>query len=229
MKKIGVIADPHSNAVALQAVMDDMPDVDRIICAGDLVGYGPQPNEVVEMVKSMDALTVLGNHDHAVITGDYNAYDELAAKADRWNQKELKDENMQFLKKLDKIKEIEIEGHKIFVAHGTPRKPLKEYLYPGTSKRALAKMTQTANADVIILGHTHVPMDEMIQGKLVINPGSSGQPRDREPEASYMVLNLGSEREVTLQRVSYDIDKVEKMIEEAGLPEKFATRLHFGW
>ena len=229
MKRIGVIADPHSNAVALQAVMEDMPKVDRIICAGDLVGYGPQPNEVVEMVKSMDAVNVLGNHDHAVITGKYNSYDELAAKADEWNQEELTGSNMKFLKKLDETKELEVEGHKIFVAHGTPRKPLKEYLYPGTSKRALAKMTQTANADVIVLGHTHVPMDETIQGKLVINPGSVGQPRDRDPKASYMIMELGSEREVSIKRVSYDVDEVEKMIKEAGLPEKFATRLHFGW
>ncbi len=83
MKRIGVIADPHSNAVALKAVMEEMPEVDQLICAGDLVGYGPQPNEVVEMVGSMDSVSVLGNHDHAVITGEFNSYDELAAEAER--------------------------------------------------------------------------------------------------------------------------------------------------
>ncbi len=229
MKKIGVIADPHSNAVALHAVLEDMPEVDRILCAGDLVGYGPQPNEVIETVRTRNILSVLGNHDHAVITGDYHSYDELATEADRWNRKELKNKNLNFLKKLDEIEDIQVEGHKISIAHGTPRNPLNEYLYPGTSKKALAKMTQTANSDVIVLGHTHVPLEEMIQGKLVINPGSVGQPRDREPKASYMVLELGDEREVSTKRVSYDVEKVEKMIKEAGLPEKFATRLHFGW
>ncbi len=229
MKKIGIIADPHSNAEAMKTVLEDIPDVDRIICAGDLVGYGPEPNEVVKITKSRDILTVLGNHDDAVIRGKFNPFDELVAEADKWTQKQLTSDNMNYLKNLNKTEEIDEEENKIFIAHGTPRKPLKEYLYPGTTNRALIKMTQNTTADIIVLGHTHVPLETTIQGKLIINPGSIGQPRDREPKASYMVLELGKSKEVTHERVSYDIDSVENKIKEAGLPEKFATRLHFGW
>lgn len=229
MKKIGVIADPHANLSALEAVLDDMPSVDRIICAGDLVGYGPQPNEVLELARAEGVHSILGNHDHAVVSEKFGSLSDLAAKVARWTREELTEENLNFLKGLPEKSEIEEEGYKIFMAHGTPRNPLKEYLYLGSSNRTLVRMTQGTDADVIVLGHTHVSLERTIQGKLLINPGAVGQPRDRNPKASYMVLKLGRKKDLIQNRISYDIEKTVQKIKDLELPEKFATRLHFGW
>lgn len=229
MKKIGIIADPHANLNALEAVFEDMPEVDKIICAGDLVGFGPHPNEVIEAMKKKNVLCVQGNHDHAVINKKVGSFDEETAKAIKWTWKNLKKENLNYLKKIRKKTKINEEGYEIFMTHGTPRNPLKESLFPGASKRALVNMTQGVNADIIVLGHTHVPLEQTIQGKLIVNPGGVGQPRDRNPDASYMVLKLGNEKELTHSRVSYDIDATAQEIKNVGLPEKLAIRLHFGW
>lgn len=229
MKKIGVIADPHSNLPALEAVLEDMPKIDKIICAGDLIGFGPQPNEVIDLIRSQNILSILGNHDYAVVEEKYSSLDNRAGQVARWTRAKLKKENLDFLKKLNRTEEIVGGGYEIFLVHGTPKNPLKEYVNPGTSNRALVKMTQEADSDIIILGHTHVPLNRMIQGKLILNPGSVGQPRDRNPDASYMVLKLGDEIEVLHERVEYDIERVEDITKDFGLPEKFAIRLHFGW
>lgn len=229
MKKFALIADIHANLEAFETILEDMPKVDGILCAGDFVGYGPQPNEVLRITKSKGITSVLGNHDHAVASERYGSLNELAIESAKWTRKNLEDENLDFLKNLSKKQELEREGYNIFIAHGTPRNPLKEYIYPGSSKRALVNITRNTNADIIILGHTHVPLEETIQNKYIINPGSVGQPRDRDPKASYMILKLGREKEIIRKRVSYDIDKTEQKIKNFGLPEKFATRLHFGW
>lgn len=229
MKKIGVIADPHANLEALEKVLEDMPEVDRIICAGDLVGFGPSPNEVIELVKSENIVSVLGNHDHAVINNNLNSFDEDTTKSIKWTREELDDDNHNHLKKLSEKEQIEIRNYEIFIAHGTPRKPLKEKIYPGTTNRALAKMTQEVKTDIIILGHTHIPLKQTIQGKKLLNPGSVGQPRDRNPKAGYIILELGEEIKSEQVRVSYDVEKTEKKIKDSNLPEKLAIRLHFGW
>lgn len=228
MRNIGVIADPHSNMNALEAVLEDMPRVDRIICAGDLVGYGPDPNEVVDRLREEGVDAVMGNHDFAVANRKYGSLSETAADVARWTRRELEEDNLEFLKGLPETLRME-EGYDIFMVHGTPRKPLKEYIYPGVSNRVLAKMTKGVDDDLIVLGHTHVPLNQTIQGKVVLNPGAVGQPRDRDPKAGYIVLKLGREMEVIQNRVSYDIDGTEQKIKESGLPERFATRLHFGW
>jgi len=229
MKKIGVISDPHANLEALRTVLEDMPDVDRIICAGDLVNLGPQPNEVIDLIQSEDILTVLGNHDNAVIEKDESSFNEEVAKSLKWTQDKITKDNLSFLKGLSKTEKVEENGYEIFIAHGTPRKPLKEYLYPGASNRALMKMTKKVDTDIIVLGHTHVPLKRTIQSKRILNPGSAGQPRDRDPKAGYSVLELGDEIKGEQFRVSYDIEKTKKKIEEFNLPEKLAIRLEFGW
>lgn len=102
-------------------------------------------------------------------------------------------------------------------------------MLPDLPNRELLELTRNVNADVIILGHTHLPMQRVIQGKLVINPGGVGQPRDRDPKASYMIMTLDDEVSVKQERVEYDIERTAKKIEAAGLPSELATRLYFGW
>lgn len=206
-----------------------MPQVDRIICAGDLVGYGGRPNEVVELAKSRDVLAVLGDHEHAIITRDFDSLDPLAKEAAPWTSDELTGENLEFLRGLPKSANFSEEGRDIYMVHGSPRNPFEECVYPDISNRILVKLTQKVDANVIVLAHTHIPMERTIQGKLIINPGSVGQPRDRDPNASYMVLKLGRGTEVESKRTSYDVDGASEAMREASLPEELATRLHFGW
>jgi len=227
--RIGIIADPHSNLAAFQAVLEHMPKVDDIICAGDLVGYGAEPNEVIDLAKKKDIRTVLGNHDYGAISRVVAGFNPFAAKAVLWTADNLREENARYLRGLREEMMLTHGGRRIYVVHGSPRDPLFEYVFPDLPNRELLELTRRVEADVIVLGHTHVPMQRVIQGKLVLNPGGVGQPRDRDPRASYMLLTLDDEISVKHERVEYDIGEAARKIEAAGLPSELATRLYFGW
>jgi putative phosphoesterase len=226
--RIGLIADPHSNLAALKAVLKDMPRVDQIICIGDLVGYAAEPNEVVNLARSKRMKVVMGNHDYAVVTRDVRGFNSLAAQAALWTADKLNEENLKFLSNLPTQLKLNLK-QKLYVVHGSPRDPLNEYIFPDYPNRELARILEGVNADIVALAHTHVPMKRMIMGKLVVNPGSVGQPRDRDPRASYAVLTLGEEIEVSYKRVEYDTEATARLIRTAGLPEELAARLFFGW
>ena len=227
--KIGLIADPHSNLAAFKAVLKDLPRVDQLICVGDLVGYGAEPNEVVDLARSKRVHVVMGNHDYAAVTRDVGNFNPLAAQAALWTADNLSKENLKFLSNLPTHLELTLGKQKLYMVHGSPRDPLNEYIFPDIPNRALAELVQGLDADVVVLGHTHVPMQRMILGKLVVNPGGVGQPRDRDPRASYAVLTLGREVEVSYRRGGDDVEDTAKKIISAGLPEELATRLYFGW
>lgn len=226
--KIGLISDPHSNLAAFKAVLKDMPRVDQIICIGDLVGYAAEPNEVVNLVRSKRIKVVMGNHDYAAVTRDVRGFNSIAAQAALWTADKLSEENLEFLSNLPTHLRLNLK-QKLYVVHGSPRDPLNEYVFPDYPNRELARILEGVDADIVALGHTHVPMKRMIMGKLVVNPGSVGQPRDRDPRASYAVLTLGEEVEVSYRRVEYDTEAAAKLIRTAGLPEELAARLFFGW
>jgi putative phosphoesterase len=227
--KVCVLSDIHSNLDAFQAVLKDMPKVDSIICAGDFVGYGAEPNEVVELARSKDMRAVLGNHDHGAITRDSSGFNPIAAQALLWTSEKLNKGNAKYLRGLPEQLSMTLGEKKVLVVHGSPRDPLFEYVFPDVSNQELFQLTKDVAADVLILGHTHAPMTRMIQGKIVLNPGSVGQPRDRDPKASYAILNIGKDVEVEQRRVQYDVEKAAKKIKSAGLPNELATRLFFGW
>ncbi len=226
--KIGLVADPHSNLAAFKAVLDDMPRVDQIICVGDLVGYAAEPNEVVTLARSKRIKVVMGNHDYAAVTRDVRGFNPIAAQAALWTADNLSEENLKFLSNLPTHLKLTLK-QKLYVVHGSPRDPINEYVFPDYPNQELAKIVEGVDAEVVVLGHTHVPMKRMIMGKLIVNPGSVGQPRDRDPRASYGVLKLGEEIEVSYRRVGYDIEDTAKKIKAAGLPEELAARLFFGW
>jgi putative phosphoesterase len=226
--KIGLIADPHSNLAAFKAVLKDMPRVDQIICIGDLVGYAAEPNEVVNLARSKRMKVVMGNHDYAAVTRDVRGFNSLAAQAALWTADKLSEENLKFLSNLPTQLKLNLK-QKLYVVHGSPRDPLNEYVFPDYPNRELARILEGVDADIVALAHTHVPMKRMIMGKLVVNPGSVGQPRDRDPRASYAVLTLGEEVEVSHRRVEYDTEATARSIRTAGLPEELAARLFFGW
>lgn len=227
--KIGVIADIHSNLSAFKAVLEDMPRVDQIVCAGDLVGYAAEPNEVVDLAKSKRLQVVMGNHDYAAVTRDARGFNPLAAQAALWTADKLTIENFKFLSNLPTHLKLSFAKQKLYLVHGSPRDPLNEYIFPDVPNPELAQVVKNVNADVLVLGHTHVPMSRMMLGRLVVNPGGVGQPRDRNPNASYAVLTLGKKIWVEHRRVKYDTGDVAKKIKIAGLPEELAARLFFGW
>ena len=227
--KLGIIADIHSNLTALKAVLKHMPRVDSLICAGDLVGYAAEPNEVVELVSEKGIPTVMGNHDYAAVTGDVSSFNPWAARAALWTADKLKRENVGYLRKLPEHMNFEFGGKRVYVVHGSPRDPLFEYVFPDVSNRVLAELTRDIEADVVIIAHTHVPMVREVMGKLILNPGGVGQPRDRDPRASYAVLTLDGEIEARVERVEYDIEDAARKIAQAGLPSELGTRLYFGW
>lgn len=227
--KIGIISDVHSNLAAFKAVLEDMPRVDELICVGDLVGYAAEPNEVVELARSKHVLAVMGNHDYAVATRDVRGFNPIAAQVALWTADHLSRENLEYLSNLPTHLKLERDGQKLYVVHGSPRDPLNEYIFPDTSNRMLAELVRDLDANIVVLGHTHMPIKRIIYGKLLINPGGVGQPRDRDPRASYVLLTLGKKVDVSHRRVEYDIKTTAQKITEAGLPSELATRLFFGW
>jgi putative phosphoesterase len=216
---VAVISDIHSNLVALEAVLDDMPPVDAYVCAGDVVGYGPWPAECLETVRELDAPTVMGNHDRAVATDSAFAFNSMAKAGVDYAREHLSDEQTDWLYDLP-IERRECDG-RVKLVHGHPDDP-DRYTYPAMFNRDML-----GNEDVLVMGHTHVQAAKEYDEGIVMNPGSVGQPRDGDPRAAYAVLDLDA-MTVEERRVEYDIDAVESAVADAGLPEQIGSRLHQG-
>lgn len=228
--KIVVISDIHSNLAALEAVARKLPKYDELYCLGDVTGYGPQPNEVIETLQRLEPTVVLmGNHDYAVITGDVNEFSSNAAKAVKWTRRELGEAGRAYLSKLGSSARIERSGVTLGLYHGSPRDPLAEYILPGIPESLGRALVRLASTRVVLLGHTHIPMLYCYDGEVLANPGSVGQPRDGDPRASFALLTLSkTEVNFDVQRVEYDVDTVADNILRSGLPSFLAERLYIG-
>ena len=222
--QLGVISDIHSNRVAFEAVLDDMPAVDGYVCAGDVVGYGPWPAECLDLVRDLDAPTVMGNHDRAVATGASFSFNSMAAAGADYSHDHLSEDQVDWLYDLP-TERTEFDG-RVKIVHGHPDDP-DRYTYP----REFSASMLAEGVDVVIVGHTHVQGSRHVDGGVVLNPGSVGQPRDGEPRAAFAVVELGEDEEgdstptVETHRVEYDVDRVIEAVEEAGLPKRIGTRL----
>ncbi|QSG13791.1 metallophosphoesterase family protein [Halapricum desulfuricans] len=217
--KIGVISDVHGNIVALDAVLEDMPDVDELVCAGDVVGYNPWPGECVDTIRDADAPTIEGNHDRAVVTGQYPGFNDMAAAGVEYAREQLTDEQIEWLAALPT--ERTLFGGRVKLVHGHPDDP-DHYTRPSEFSPDLLD-----GEDVLIMGHTHVQHHEIYDDGIVLNPGSVGQPRDRDHRAAYSIVDL-DERTVDERRVEYDTDAVIHEVVEAGLPQQIGFRLTQG-
>lgn len=240
-KKYAVISDIHSNIEALQAVANDIEHekVDEILCLGDLVGYGPDPNACVEMAKDMAKIIIPGNHDWAAIgltnIYEFNAY---AKEAILWTVSVLSEENSMFIEKLPIIKRIQTE--ELFLVHGSPIEP-DQWHYILNYEEARLNFAYLPDRFCLI-GHSHLPMiiEEAPNGKIsvyehkykfkdgcryIINVGSVGQPRDGNPKASYAVFDQSG---VEIRRIEYPIDKTQQKMKAAGLPYYLIERLALG-
>jgi diadenosine tetraphosphatase ApaH/serine/threonine PP2A family protein phosphatase len=240
-KRVAVISDVHANRHALDAVFAAIEDsgAEEIWCLGDLVGYGPQPNECCLAVAARAALCLAGNHD-LVVLGSLSIHDFAgdAAAAARWTRSVLSVEAREFLAGLPSS--ARRDGVDLF--HGSARDPVWEYVL---SDEAAWSTFQTSDQPLVLVGHSHVPLAialdgdglaggvapegtvvELEAGRSLLNPGSVGQPRDGDPRAAYLLLEIG--RHATFHRVQYPVEQTQAEMRERGLPEGLAARLTAG-
>lgn len=221
--RILVLSDVHANLAALEGVEESY---DFLLCLGDLVDYGPQPQEAIRWVRERAFKVIRGNHDQAL------AYDtdchcapvmkEAAVTTRAWHSRLLSAEEKIYLGELPLSMHVELGGAKFFLSHASPTGDLYKYLRPEISDEALAEEIRGIDADFIFIGHTHLPMIRPIGKTTVINPGSIGQPRHGDPRASYVVWDGG---QVFFRRIPYDADKTIAALEQAPLPGSVITQL----
>lgn len=217
--KAGIISDVHSNRVALDAVLDDMPPVEALLCAGDVVGYNPWPGECIDTLRDRVPASVMGNHDRAVVTGTAFRFNGMAKAGIEYARDELNDLQTDWLShRPDSRRACD---RRVRIVHGHPDDP-DHYTYPEEFDADML-----GGEEVLVMGHTHVQHHETYDDGIVMNPGSVGQPRDGDPRAAYAVLDL-DELRVEERRVKYDIEAVQEAVREAGLPDKTGMRLTKG-
>jgi diadenosine tetraphosphatase ApaH/serine/threonine PP2A family protein phosphatase len=240
--RVAVVSDIHSNLHALEAVLEalDEESPDELWCLGDLVGYGPRPNECCALIAERAQVCLAGNHDLA-ITGalDMDEFHGDAAAAARWNREQLTPESRAILHEL----EPHATTHGVALYHGSARDPVWEYVL--SDEAALATLA-VAGVPLVLVGHSHVALrvtatENVVDGGLaaaglelelaglqaVLNPGSVGQPRDGDPRAAWLLLDLEAQK-AAFHRVEYDIAATQQEMREAGLPEFLAARLELG-
>ena len=217
--RIGVISDVHANRVALEAVLADMPTVDELICAGDIVGYNPWPGAVLKTIRERNVPTVQGNHDRMLASGRNFPGNEMARAGIRHARAELSEAAIEYLRELPAERRL-FDG-RVKMVHGHPEDP-DRYTYPEEFGAELL-----GEESILVLGHTHVQHVAETTDGIVLNPGSVGQPRDRNPKAAYALIDL-EQMAVELRRVTYDISQVERAVAEADLPLRTAERLRDG-
>jgi predicted phosphodiesterase len=240
--RVAVISDIHGNLHALEKVLaaidDERPDA--IWCLGDLVGYGPRPNECCELVAARANVCLVGNHDLGV-TGaiSLEEFSHDAATAARWTQNVLEERWRTFLEGLEPT--AEVEGAELY--HASPRDPVWDYVLTADGAYDALNRTQ---APLVLVGHSHVAIAvvlaggrldgglapdgtelELSAGRLLLNPGSVGQPRDGDPRAAYLMLDY-DRMFATFRRVEYPVEQTQAELRERGLPEALAERLAHG-
>lgn len=225
--KILVISDLHANLAALEAVLQAEAEFGQLIVLGDLVSYGPQPKEILELVKSRAFVVVRGNHDHALaFTVDPRcsaANQDLALATLRHHRTLLTEEDVYYLAKRPRSQKFKLDGYKFYAAHASPLDTLYRYtLTPDLPDEALKKEVGRVKADFLLLGHTHLPMIRGTGSRVVVNPGSVGQPRDGIPEASYAIIQDGI---VELKRATYDVQKTVRALQGLPLQKPIIERL----
>ena len=246
--RILIVSDIHANLTALDTVVRDAEEggpVDAVWSLGDNVGYGPQPAECLSRLRDLEATIIAGNHDRAA-TGAMGVeeFNSDAAAAALWTREHLSDDDQAFL---DELPEVTKPVDSFTIVHGTLKHPVWEYLYSYEAAQGHLELQETPFSFV---GHTHVPMlvveDEgeprgcelyrlddgavtelTDKARLVLNPGSVGQPRDGDPRASYAIYDA-DQQTVTIKRVEYDFEETQKLMREAELPAWLIDRLKVG-
>jgi putative phosphoesterase len=226
--KIGVISDIHANAPSLRTVLDELSEkeVEKILCAGDLIGYYPFPNEVISLLQDYNVLSIVGNHDAAVLDGTPPEFSINAKRAVDWTRRQLTPESQAYLESLPLTFEETIGDREIYMVHGSPEQPLNEYIWEENIDERTVDFWFDDCPELVILGHTHRPFVKKVEYTTVLNPGSVGQPRDRNPRSAFVTIDTET-LSVNRYRVEYDIDTVAAETGEY-LPRRLADRLYEG-
>lgn len=239
--RIAIISDIHGNYSALEQVISDIDqqNIDEIFCLGDIVGYGPSPNECVAQVNERASVSLLGNHDAAAIGLDnIETFNTYAKEAILWTRKELSYNSKNYLSNL----KMSHHAENLTYVHGSPLKP-EEWTYIATIYVAMEQFSHFPG-QVCFIGHTHVAIifaqnqfsnlrirNEGLsfedKERYIINVGAVGQPRDYDPKASYGILDT-EKNHFEYRRIQYDIQKTQKLMENAGLPRYLIDRLADG-
>ena len=211
--RILVLADIHSNWPALAAVQEPF---DACLFVGDLVDYGTDPVPCINWIRKHATASVRGNHDHAVAqripVRKASGLHRLAAATRPLHWKLLSGLHMKYLTRMPVTRKVTLDGKRFYLVHATPRDPFDEYLRE--DKSAWEARLNGIDADFVLVGHTHIPFALQLDGPMVINPGSIGQPRDGDPRAAYAIIENGK---VELRRVEYDIDATLKHMRDSGV------------
>lgn len=242
--RVLIVSDIHANLAAFEAVLEDAAGKwDIIWCLGDLIGYGPDPDECVNLLRQHEHLSLSGNHDWAVLGKlDIAIFNHEAQLAIRWTQDNISEGTRDYVDSLPPMEIVE----PFTLAHASPRQPVWEYI--------LDSHTATANFDYFstpycLVGHTHVPVlfaeekdthivipyapmystpIQLNRSRCILNPGSVGQPRDADPRAAYALLNTDTKC-WEYRRVSYAVEQTQERMRQRGIPERLAKRLELGW
>jgi len=228
--KLVIISDIHANREALEAVLNDIKqrtDVKEILCAGDVVGYGPDPAACCELVRKLKIPVVQGNHDANIDLSNLGWFNWMAQQALVWTSQNVGQENREWLMNLPKKFEKKILGKKVAMVHGSPRDPVYEYVTHDTPNDVLRHFLNMTKADVLIMGHTHIPFVVKIGKRLILNPGAVGQPRDGDPDACYAVVDMKNLK-AEIVRVEYNIQACAEKIYRTNIPNYLADRLFDG-
>jgi putative phosphoesterase len=233
--RAAVFSDVHSNLPALEAVMGDASErsVDFMVCCGDLVGYGPFPNEVIEALREVP--TVMGNYDEGVgfdlddCGCAFTSVEEEAVgmRSLEWTKEKVTDVNKAFLRGLPREIRRGVDGVEVLFVHGSPRR-INEYLYEDRPESSLLRMLEPLGVDCLVMGHTHVPYHRVVGGFHVVNVGSVGKQKDGDPRARYAVIDFSGGVSVEFVRVSYPVEETVEALRERGLPEALVKILRDG-
>jgi putative phosphoesterase len=235
VERIAAITDIHGNLAALEAALARIEDlgIERVYCGGDLVGYGPHPNEVCTLIEERGIPTIYGNYDYAIARDLEDCGCAYTTKEDRelgqrsvdWTLAHTDRRAKDFMRELPFDLRVDLGGKRIRLVHGSPRK-VNEYLFEDKPARLYERLAGQAECDVLVFGHTHKPWIHVYGGVQFVNCGSVGKPKDGDPRAAFAVLTAeGGEVLADIERVEYDAEAVAREVAAAGLPAEFADKL----
>jgi putative phosphoesterase len=233
---VAVITDIHGNLPALEAALDRIAElgIERIYCGGDLVGYGPHPNEVCALTAEREIPTIYGNYDYAIARdlddcgcAYINQHDrDLGQQSVAWTLEHTDRASKGFMRGLPFDLRFALGDSRVHLVHGSPRK-VNEYLFEDKPARLYERLAAAERADVLVFGHTHKPWIREHGGVLFVNCGSVGKPKDGDPRGSFAVLELDGSGRVAprIERVEYDAETVAREVAAAGLPAEYGEKL----
>jgi predicted phosphodiesterase len=249
--RLGIISDVHGNLLALRSVLAelDAAGIDRLICLGDVVGYGPDPIECLDLILERDPLMVAGNHEDALLHPELGRkFREVAREAIDWTRRRLASTRPDLLDAIGRLPGMIYFESKVMIVHDSPIPGGARYILDGAAAETAFR---GVDVPICLVGHTHLPacfrlledaetsiveshrhvssksIDVDFDGRCIVNPGSVGQPRDGDPRASYAILDLEA-GEIEWYRAGYDISSAQSRAIASGLPARVAERLALG-